>query len=348
MKQQRPTMLATAALWICVSCSGCVSGQGGHAADPFRWMRPATQATSDSLTSAPTGLTTPSGETHGGSNPQGPIVPVAFEVEPVDTSRASVAAMPVQMPIAMAASPIQLPAQAVDNPDSTQLESIQPKALPTEAIQPEATKRRATLESMAMGSYAIEAGDSLEIKFRGANELNEVVTVRPDGMISLQIVGDVVAAGQPPEVLRRSLMSAYSGELKDPDISVIVRSFSGNSIYVGGEVITPGRVALAGRITTLNAIILAGGFKDTADQRRVVVRHSDGRCCEYHLKSVIECKGGQNIQLQPYDVVYVPKSKIAKVNLFVEQYIDKVVPFSRSFGIFISHNTGLGSAVSGP
>ena len=199
-----------------------------------------------------------------------------------------------------------------------------------------------------VGQYRIETGDSLEIKFRAVKELDEVVTVRPDGMISLQIVGDQAAAGLTPEQLRRQLEAAYSKDFVTSDLAVIVRSFSGNSIYIGGEVAQPIRVALTGRVTTLRAIILAGGFKDTADRRRVVVRHEDGSCCQYDLKSVIECKSrNQDIELRPYDIVYVPKSRIAKVNLFVEQYIDKVLPFSRSFGVFITQNTGLPNA-SGP
>lgn len=197
-----------------------------------------------------------------------------------------------------------------------------------------------------MGEYQIEIGDSLDIKFRNTPELDNQVTVRPDGMISLEIVGDVPAAGSTPNALRQLLREAYRQELKEPEIAVIVRSFSGNSIYIGGEVYAPGRVPLTGRVTTLKAIITAGGFRDTADQRRVVVRRADGTCCECDIKAVIECTGeGQDLQLQPYDVVYVPKSRIAKVNLWVEQYIDKVLPFSRSFGIFVSHNTGLPAAV---
>ncbi len=200
-----------------------------------------------------------------------------------------------------------------------------------------------------MGDYQIETGDSLEIKFRVTKELNDIVTVRPDGMISLQLVGDQPAKGLTPEQLREQLQAAYSKDIVTPDLAVIVRSFSGNSIYVGGEVNSPVRVPLTGRVTTLKAVILAGGFKDTADRKRVVVRHEDGTCCQYDLKSVIECKStGQDIELRPYDIVYVPKSRIAKVNLFVEQYIDKVLPFSRSFGVFVSHNTGLTGGMVGP
>lgn len=208
---------------------------------------------------------------------------------------------------------------------------------------------RESLSAEWLHQYIIEAGDSLDIKFRVTNELNDLVTVRPDGMISMQIIGDVQAAGLTPEQLRHNLVAAHSKTLKDPDVAVIVRTFSGNSIFVGGEVVSPGRVPLTGRVTTLRAIILAGGFKDTADKRRVIVRHEDGTCCTYDLKSVIECTApGQDIQLRPYDVVYVPKSCIAKVNLFVEQYIDKVLPFSRSYGVFVTPNTGLSAANNNP
>ncbi|MCA9009083.1 MAG: polysaccharide biosynthesis/export family protein [Planctomycetaceae bacterium] len=191
--------------------------------------------------------------------------------------------------------------------------------------------------ALSQGQYIIETGDTLEIKFRVTRDLNEIVDVRPDGMISLQIVGDFPAAGFTCEQLRQGLIVAYSDQLQDPDIAVIVRSFASNGIYIGGEVNAPRRIPLNGRITTLQAIILAGGFKDTADQKRVVVRHEDGSCCEYDLKSVAECSNGfPDVVLRSSDVVYVPKSHIAKVNLFVEQYIDKVLPFSRSFGIFIN------------
>ena len=206
-------------------------------------------------------------------------------------------------------------------------------------MQSETTVSGSFIPQMAQlqGQYIIEPGDTLEVKFRVTHDLDEIVNVRPDGMISLQIVGDFPAAGFTCEQLRQGLVAAYSDQLQDPDIAVIIRTFSGNGIYIGGEVNAPGRVALNGRITTLQAIILAGGFKDTADQKRVVVRHGDGTCCEYDLKSVAECSNNiPDIVLRSSDVVYVPKSHIAKVNLFVEQYIDKVLPFSRSFGVFVN------------
>ncbi|HEY6565235.1 MAG TPA: polysaccharide biosynthesis/export family protein [Pirellulaceae bacterium] len=202
-------------------------------------------------------------------------------------------------------------------------------------------------ERSGSGEYVIQPGDQLDVKFRVTRDLNELVIVRPDGMISLQIVGDVPAAGLTAEQLRQELVAAYSKELKSPDIAVIVRTFSGHTVFVGGEVQSQGRFPLSHQMTILQAVILAGGFKDTADRLHVMVLRQGERQC-FNLKGQIHCgQTGNDIPLEPYDVVYVPKSKIAKVNQFVDQYIEKVIPFQRSFGVFISHNTGLGSSISG-
>ncbi len=95
---------------------------------------------------------------------------------------------------------------------------------------------------IVLEEYVIQPGDGLEIKFRFTPELNEEVIVRPDGMITLQIVGDVMAATQTPEELLRTLMGAYRASLKDPALVVVLRRFAGNHVFVGGEVQTPGRI----------------------------------------------------------------------------------------------------------
>ncbi len=252
------------------------------------------------------------------------------------------------MPLSPTRTPTNLNSTILE-PESTLLvEEIQDSSYEPVNLKDASEVNRLAQQLRWAGDYQIETGDSLEIKFRAAKELNDVTTVRPDGMISLQLVGDQLAEGLTPEQLRAQLEQAYAKDLVNPDLVVIVRSFSGNSIYIGGEVLNPVRIPLTGRVTTLKAVILAGGFKDTADKKRVIVRREDGTCCSYNLKDVVECRGGQDIELLPYDVVYVPKSTIAKINLFVEQYIVKVLPFSNSFGVFVSHNTGLSGGVVGP
>src|SRR5665811_308373 len=80
--------------------------------------------------------------------------------------------------------------------------------------------------------YRIQAGDQLDIKFFYNKDLNEQVTVRPDGRISLQLVRSIVAAGLTPEQLTDQLTKAYSAQIKDPEVAVIVRSFSSQRVYV--------------------------------------------------------------------------------------------------------------------
>lgn len=187
--------------------------------------------------------------------------------------------------------------------------------------------------------YVIQPGDELEIKFRVTSDLNETVVVRPDGMITLQIIGDVLAASHTSESLRQSLMAAYQPSLKNPEIVVILRKPAGNHVYVGGEVQTPGRINIPSQITALQAIILAGGFKDTADKKRIILRRGDGYMEELNLKKEIHGRYvGFDVPLRPSDVIYVPKSRIAKVNQFVDQYIEKVLPFQRQVGIFVSRD----------
>ena len=75
--------------------------------------------------------------------------------------------------------------------------------------------------------YLMQPGDLISIKFYHNPELNEDVVIRPDGMISLQLVGEVRAAGRPPGALAADLTRGYAGELANPKVSVIVRQFSG-------------------------------------------------------------------------------------------------------------------------
>ncbi|MFO7970587.1 MAG: polysaccharide biosynthesis/export family protein [Desulfobacterales bacterium] len=180
--------------------------------------------------------------------------------------------------------------------------------------------------------YLIQPGDQLDIKFFYNPELNETVTVRPDGMISLQLVDEVRAAGLQPSQLDEVLTKKYAQELKKPEISVIVKSFQGQRIYVGGEVNRQGLITLAGNMTPLQAVLDAGGFKETANpQSAMIIRKgADNRPVpiRMNLMDAMHGKiGSADFLLQPQDIVYVPKSAIAKANKFVNQYIEDLLLF---------------------
>ncbi len=177
--------------------------------------------------------------------------------------------------------------------------------------------------------YRIQAGDQLDIKFFFNPELNETVFVRPDGKISLQLIDDVQAAGLKPSDLDDVLTQKYSQELRKPVITVIVRSFTGQRVYVGGEVGEPGLVNLTAGMTALQAVINAGGFRETAKPSGVIVirKGEDNRPVPIRvdLKTAIDGEvPTEDFQLHPYDIVYVPKTWIAKANKFVNQYIERL------------------------
>ena len=185
--------------------------------------------------------------------------------------------------------------------------------------------------------YRIQVGDQLDIKFFYNPELNEQVTVRPDGRISLQLVREIMTAGLTPAELTDLLTKKYAKELKMPEVTVIVRSFGGHKIYVDGEVTKPGMFSLMGFMTVLQAISQAGGMKDSARMSEVVLirRGTDNKplTLQVNAQKVIDGTGmSQDIALKPFDIVYVPKSPIANVNVWVDQYIRRNIPISTGFG----------------
>ena len=192
--------------------------------------------------------------------------------------------------------------------------------------------------------YTIAAGDRLDIKFFYNPELNESVTVRPDGVISLQLIDEIQAAGLKPAELDQKLTDLYSRELRKPVLTVIVRSFTRQRIYVGGEVNTPGLIVLPAGMTTLQAIFQSGGFKETADpEETLVIRKGENSKpvpIRIDLAAVMDADGGSDFKLQPDDIVYVPKSSIANTNKFIDEYIGGLLMF-RGWSFGVSQNLGL-------
>jgi len=193
--------------------------------------------------------------------------------------------------------------------------------------------------------YRIQPGDLLDIKFFYSPELNEQIPVRPDGRISLQLAHEVVAGGRTPAELTVILKDIYSRELKRPDVTVIVRSFGNQRVYVDGEVGKPGLVPLTGPTTVLQAIVQAGGFVYTGKTSDVMVirRGSEGQplAMMVNLAKVHDRTDlAQDIFLKPFDIVYVPKSAIANANLWIEQYLNRMVP---RIGFTYSHPVANGT-----
>ncbi len=187
--------------------------------------------------------------------------------------------------------------------------------------------------------YRIRAGDLLDVKFFYNSELNEQVTVRPDGRISLQLANDLMAGGLTPAELTEQLKKKYASEIDNPEITVIVRSFSYQRIFVDGEVYRAGLIPLVGQMTVLQSITQAGGKKDTAYLKGVIViRRTPGDklvTMQLNLEDALDNSDmTQDIALLPNDIVFVPKSTIANVNVWVDQYIRRNIPVSMGLSPF--------------
>ncbi len=191
------------------------------------------------------------------------------------------------------------------------------------------------------GPYVIQPGDTLGLRFERNPELNEeALIVRPDGMISPQLIEEVQAAGLTAKALSAELRQAYAAELAHPEVKVSVKSFTKHRISVAGEVGEPGVQPYLDGLTLSQAIHHAGGFLKTANREQVVVirRHADGRITGHTVDlEPVETKAAPegDVALQPLDQIYVPKSAIANVNVLVEQYIRNNVPVN-SLGIGIT------------
>ncbi len=187
--------------------------------------------------------------------------------------------------------------------------------------------------------YIIQPGDRLDIKFFYNSEMSDFMTVRPDGRISLQLVGEVMAAGRTPQALTDLITQVYDKELKNPEITVIVRSF-GARIYVDGEVEKPGEFELSGPLTVMQAISRAQGTTEKAWQEVLVIRRIRGKeplVIPVDISAVLTGEDfSQDIGLVPFDIVYVPRSPIANVNLWVDQYIRRNIPIG--FNLFFPVN----------
>lgn len=218
-------------------------------------------------------------------------------------------------------------------------------------------------------SYRIAAGDTLSVKFTYQPDQNFTAIVLPDGRVSLAMVGEITAEGQTPEQLQEELVRKYRPFLNKPDLVVIVQPVDqyyvadGNvyhvpikdlddatvtlkaiipaEIYVAGEVATPKEVDLIRPVTALQAIAGAGGQLATADLGRVTIlrRGSDAMpvAIVRDLAADYAGRADNDIVLQPFDVVIVPKTGQAQVAHVVDQYLYSILPQLKNISLGFSY-----------
>ncbi len=183
--------------------------------------------------------------------------------------------------------------------------------------------------------HTLSAGDEFEIRFPFAPDYNDRVTVGMDGTVAPKQIGSVAVGGLTVDEARQRLEQRYAAVLKAPQLSITLRRYAPEVIYVDGWVAHPGLVRSEMPLTLERAIARAGGVKTGAKTENVLVmRHdADGGLRTYSVAlGPHEVPVGDDPMLKSFDVVYVPQTALASVSEFARQYYANV-PFSFGFNV---------------
>jgi protein involved in polysaccharide export with SLBB domain len=188
-----------------------------------------------------------------------------------------------------------------------------------------------------VAEYRIQAADELHVRFTYQPEMNEQVPVRPDGRISLATTGELVVVGMTPAELEELIEQKSSHRLRQPEVVVVVTKIAEQRVYVGGEVFKPGYVVLQPGMTPLQAVVQTGGFRQTAklDSVLLLTPGEGGRfsAARMDMQQVVEDGVPERVRLHPGDVVYVPPTWIADMNVVVDQYVRGLIPALPRVGV---------------
>jgi protein involved in polysaccharide export with SLBB domain len=178
----------------------------------------------------------------------------------------------------------------------------------------------------------IVPGDVLAVRFYYNPELNKTVKVREDGKISLDMFQGIEAGGMTPEDLQKKLVEMYSHEFTNPVITIDVQTSSSASVYVTGEVQSPGTQEWHGNLTLAMALAVSHVNQKTAGLKSVfLIRATDpGRFSAYKLDASMPVGKSRDLQIMPGDVLFVPRKFIVKADDFMEQYVRELLPATPS------------------
>jgi polysaccharide export outer membrane protein len=166
--------------------------------------------------------------------------------------------------------------------------------------------------------YRIAASDVLVVKYRYSPEYDYTVAVPPDGTVSLPIVGEIDVRGLTIAEAHDVILQKASERLREPEITLELKEFQKPRFVIGGEVGKPGEFELRGRVSLLEAIAIAGGFKSSAKHSEVVLfRRYDA---DHMFTRVLNAKHlatgssqEDDVVLQPGDFLFVPQNRISKI-----------------------------------
>lgn len=171
--------------------------------------------------------------------------------------------------------------------------------------------------------YILHAGDVISLNYRYTPEFNQTVTIQPDGYVTLQVVGDIKVGGLTVDEAHDQIVNRASGRLNKPELNIELKDFQHPYVVVAGEVNTPGKIELREDTTALQAVMQAGGFKDSARDTQVILfRRINSDTAEvrklnlHNVRKTADLE--RDVELQPGDMLLVTRNKMEHLSRFMK------------------------------
>lgn len=182
--------------------------------------------------------------------------------------------------------------------------------------------------------YKLQPSDQLQLSYRYTPEYDQTLTVQPDGMVTINLIGSVKVGGLTLDDAKSRILEQLRTRLNDPEVTLLVTDFVRPSYTVVGQVGAPGKFEMHGPVTAIDAIAMAGGLKDSAKHSQVILfRRADGDMASTHILNMKKLMNprhpriDEDMVLQPGDLLVVPKNRISKIGDYVHWFsIGSYVP----------------------
>jgi polysaccharide export outer membrane protein len=179
-----------------------------------------------------------------------------------------------------------------------------------------------TAEDFVTTRYRLGASDVIELIFPYVPELDQILTVQPDGYVTVRPVGELRVQGRTIPELRQMLYEAFEKVLREPVITVVLKEFEKPFFVAAGEVKAPGKFDLRGTISVTQALALAGGFTDAAKHSQVILfRRYSPELLEVKQLNVKKMMATRDLSedhfLRPGDTVFVPRNILSRIKPYL-------------------------------
>jgi polysaccharide biosynthesis/export protein len=185
------------------------------------------------------------------------------------------------------------------------------------------TKRTDAPKLQHRPRYTLRAGDVLELQYRYTPEFNQTVTVLPDGYLNVNLIGDVKVSDLTVAQAHDLIIEKLQTRLNEPELNIVLKEFQQPYVVVAGEVGKPGKLDMRENMTAMQAVLLSGGFKESAQTGQVLLfRKINEDTAEIKVLNLTKLKKAsdleRDVQLEAGDMMFVPRDKIEKLSRYIK------------------------------